>query len=132
MTETWLSSKVSYVADDARAIDGYVSLMVTRIGPRRPRKLYLQEWREKRGISQEQQADRVDTTKATISRFETGSRKPTTEMLAALADSLEIEPQDFYRHPDTPSADELLRNAPKAVKEQAITVLQAMIGRKAS
>jgi transcriptional regulator with XRE-family HTH domain len=112
-----------------------------RIGPRRPKKIYLAEWREKRGLTQKQLGERLDpiVTDMTVSRWEKaarGDRGPNTAQMnddvkAAVAEALDLEPEDLYRHPDTPSADELLRNAPQSIKEQAFKVIEALIGRRA-
>jgi transcriptional regulator with XRE-family HTH domain len=89
------------------------------------------EWREHRGLTQQQLADRLETNHENISRWENHQR-PIGEMVQlALAEALNIEPGDLWRHPDTPSADELLRNAPPAVRAQAIAVVQALILKRA-
>ena len=107
---------------------GTMSEMAPRIGPRRPRHLFLQEWREKRGLTQQQVADRVGTSSMTVSRWErqTGSHKPDIDVLAALAEAYQIEPQDFYHHPDTPNPEALLRDQPPEIKEQAINIIRAI------
>lgn len=102
--------------------------MVTRIGRRKPVKLhlYLAEWREAKGLTQAQLADRLDTTDVTVSRWETGKRSPDDPAKAAIAHALDIEVRDLYRHPGRPSADDLLRGQPKEVVEQAIRLIQAI------
>ena len=49
-----------------------------------------------------------------------------TNVLAALAEALAIEPQDIYRHPDQPSADALLRDQPPEIRDQAIKLINAI------
>jgi len=102
--------------------------MVTRIGARKPRKLYLREWRNHYGLTLEQLAGRLETSRETISRWENGHRLVNTDILAELADAIGhgLEPQDFYRHPAQPSADELLRQLPEEQKAAAWTVLESM------
>jgi hypothetical protein len=39
----------------------------TRIGPRRPRRIYLAEWREHRGLTQKALGDRLGVTDMTVS-----------------------------------------------------------------
>jgi transcriptional regulator with XRE-family HTH domain len=99
---------------------------VTRIGPRRPRRLYLAEWRSARGLTQAQLGDRIDVTDMTISRWERGTAQLNTGVMAAIAEALDIEPADLYRHPDQPSADALLRGQPQSVVDQAITIIEAI------
>lgn len=84
--------------------------MVTRIGLRKPPKLYLAEWREIDGITQERLALRVGTTKASISRWETGERDPTTKVLAALAYALKREIGDLFVDPARPRPSDILKN----------------------
>lgn len=102
--------------------------MASRIGPRRMRRLYFAEWREVRGLTQQQVADRLGTSAMTISRWErqAGSHKPNTDVLAALAETYQIEPQDFYHHPDRPSPESLLRDQPAEILEQAINIIRAI------
>jgi transcriptional regulator with XRE-family HTH domain len=103
-----------------------VSCMVTRIGPKLPPKLFIAEWREHRHLTQQQLADRIDSTKGTISRWENGERDVTVNALAALADALDCEVTDLYRSPDRPSADDLLRDLDDRARAQAIRVIQAL------
>lgn len=100
--------------------------MATRIGPRRPRRTYLSEWRENRGLTQQQLGDRLGVTDVTVSRWETGRALLNTNVLAAISEALNIEPQDMYRHPDQPSADALLRDQPVEIRDQAIKLIRAL------
>lgn len=98
----------------------------TRIGPKKPRKVFVAEWREHRGLTQKQLGERFNppVTDVAVSRWETGKRKPPLE---ALADALQLEsPADLYRHPDQPSADALLRGQPESVQRQAIAIIEAL------
>lgn len=100
--------------------------MATRIGPRRPRRTYLAEWRENRGLTQQQLGDRLGVTDVTVSRWETGRALLNTNVLAAISEALSIEPQDMYRHPDQPSADALLRDQTVEIRDQAIKLIRAL------
>jgi transcriptional regulator with XRE-family HTH domain len=100
--------------------------MPARIGPRRPFRLYIAEWRESRGLTQEALANRLGTSDVTVSRWETGKRLPDYNALSAIAEALDIDPFDLRRHPAQPSADALLRDQPKEVQEQAIKLIQAI------
>lgn len=108
--------------------------MPARIGPKRPFRLYIAEWRESRNLSQEQLGARIGPrgiSDVTVSRWETGKRKPDLNAQAAIAEALGIHIIDLWRHPDQPSADALLRDQPQEVKDQAIRLIEA-IRRKAS
>jgi transcriptional regulator with XRE-family HTH domain len=100
-----------------------------RIGPQRPRRVYLAEHRQARGLTQRQLAERLGVTDITVSRWELGRALLNTDVMAAIAEAFgDMEPQDLYRHPDTPSADALLRDQPAEVQDQAIRVIKAIIG----
>lgn len=100
--------------------------MPARIGPKRPLRLYLAEWRESKQLTQQQVADRLGASDVTISRWETGERKPDLSAQAAFAEALGIDVFDLRRHPDQPSADALLRDQPQEIRDQAIKLIQAI------
>ncbi len=100
--------------------------MPTRIGPRRTIRLFIAEWRDEKGLTQQQLADRLGTSDVTVSRWETRKRQCDTDAQQAIAEALGIEWQDLFRHPDRPSADALLRDQPQEVVEQAIRLIQAI------
>lgn len=100
--------------------------MPVRIGPRRPPRIFLAEWREARGLSQERLGERLGVSKMTVSRWERNVASVNINVMSALAESLDIEPRDLFRHPDTPSADALLRNQPESIVDQAIAVIGAL------
>jgi len=100
--------------------------MADRIGPKRPFRLFLAEWRESKGLSQEALGGRLGVTDVTVSRWETGKRRPDLSAQAAIAEALGIEIVDLFRHPDQPSADAMLRDQPREVQEQAIRLIQAL------
>lgn len=101
--------------------------MVTRIGPKQPRRQYLRQWRDHRGLTQQQLADRLDTDKGQISNWESGKRGMSAGVLQALAEALDIEEGYLFRDPACPSADELLRRASPEQRAQAISVIEALL-----
>ncbi len=105
--------------------------MVTRIGPKTPRRNFLAKWRQKRELTQEQLADRLGTYKGQVSNWEGGKRALTFDVQAALAEALDIEPQDLFRDPDRPSADELLRDASPQLYKEAIEIIKVLVSRRA-
>ena len=64
----------------------------------------------------------------TVSRWETGERRPDIDTLAAITEALghNLEARDLYRHPDQPSADDLLRGQPQDVVENAMKMIVAI------
>lgn len=118
--------------DDSGLHRAYHARVVTRIGPKQPRRNFLAKWRLKRELTQEQLADRVGTHKAQVSNWENNKRAMSFAVQSALAEALDIEPSDLFRDPDRPSADELLRDAsPETVKE-AIEIIRVLVSRRAS
>lgn len=100
--------------------------MVARIGPKKPVRLYIAEWRQFRDLTQEALANRVGTTKGTVSRWEKGSRDILVGALAAIAEALQCDPQDLYRDPNKPSVDELLRDMNAGTRENALKIIRAL------
>lgn len=62
---------------------------------------FIKEWRQYRNLTQQQVADRIESTKATVSRIENGRTKYRQESLEALAFALGCEPADLFRPPKT-------------------------------
>lgn len=112
-----------------------------RIGPRRPRRIFLEEWRKARGLSQKALGERFDpaVSNVTVGRWERAARgergddasQMNDDVRAAVAEALDIEVEDLYRHPDQPSADALLRNADEPTRDAAFKMLEGLVGRKA-
>jgi len=61
----------------------------------------LKDWREARGISQRDLADKSGVGYASIARIETGRQDPTVGMLERLAKALDIDVVDFFTTPKT-------------------------------
>lgn len=109
--------------------------MVTRIGPSKPFRHFLKEWREKRGLTQQQLADRLPvgkdgkpTGKDQISRWETGKRGMTMDVQVALSEALPLDsPGDLFRDPNQPSADELLRRVPPEQRDKIISIFASVV-----
>lgn len=55
----------------------------------------IKVWREYRGLTQQQLADKVKISKAYLSQIETGKRKGSTENLSAIAKALDISLDDI-------------------------------------
>jgi transcriptional regulator with XRE-family HTH domain len=102
-------------------------VMIARIGPKQPLRHYLREWRELRGLTQPQLAERLDTSKDQISRWESNKRGMTAAVMQALAEALQIEPGDLFRDPAQPSADELLREATPEQRRLAFELVEAVL-----
>jgi len=108
--------------------------MVTKIGPSRPVRHFLKEWRKHRGLTQQQLADRLPsgddgkpTGKDVVSRWERNERGISMDVQAALAEALSITPADLFRDPAMPSADDLLRNASAEKRRAIFAVIETMM-----
>lgn len=100
--------------------------MADRIYARRKPHLYLAEWREKKGLTQQQLADRLGASDVTISRWETGRRRPNLDAQEAISEALGIEAVDLRRHPSQPSADALLRDQPPEIVDMVLKQILAI------
>lgn len=98
--------------------------MPARIGPKSPRRVFLKEWREEKGLTQEQLGLRLGVTGTSVHRWEKSRAQLSTPVMAAIEDALGLAPGALFRHPDTPSADDLLRGAPPEVVNQAFEYLK--------
>lgn len=116
----------------------------SRIGPRRPLYIFLQEWREKRGLSQKALGLRFDppVTDVTVSRWEKAARgergdgtsQMNDDVKAAIAEALDIEVADLYRNPNQPSPDELFRLLQDATPDQRTQIrgyIEGVVGKRA-
>lgn len=104
-----------------------------RIHPRRPARLFIREWREHFRLTQEQLGARMGpegVSGVTVGRWEAWpadeGRAPDINVQAALAEAMGILPRDLFRHPDQPSADDLLRGQPADVVDTALRMLRAL------
>ena len=98
--------------------------------PKPPRVIYIREWRELRGMTQDQLADLLEMNRSQISNWESGARRPLFANQIALAKALGVSPQDLFRHPNDLSLDDLLRGAHPDVKRQAFGIVKALLENK--
>ena len=110
--------------------------MVIRIGQKsaRPRRTYFKEWREHRGLTQEQLAERLGTGKSAVSKMETGKSKYNQSSLEAWADALSCSPADLISRPPPTGKEseeealaDLLGNASPEERQKAVAVVTAML-----
>ena len=88
---------------------------------------YLREWREHRGWSQRQLAERVGIPKSVISRYETGDRRIHLGMLFRLMAALEIKPAQFFAPPGEPSADAVIANESPDQRRRIVAILESLV-----
>jgi transcriptional regulator with XRE-family HTH domain len=78
--------------------------MSQRIGyrPKRARRrTFVKQWREYRGLTQDDLAERLETSKASISRIEAGQQAYTQDFLEACADALRTDPASLLMRDPT-------------------------------
>lgn len=103
--------------------------MAKRVQPRfksaRPT-YFFREWRKFRGLTQEQLAERVGVSSATISQLEAGKQGFTDNTLEALAAELHCGPGDLLmRNPmDTAAPWSIWENIKPERREQALEILK--------
>lgn len=91
----------------------------------------IKYYREQKGYTQEQLADKLGITKGYISRVENNKERPNLEFLANVADALGVHVKDFFDDDyDTPAPPELKEIGAewiilnKELKEEGFTVEQ--------
>jgi transcriptional regulator with XRE-family HTH domain len=87
-------------------------------------KLYIRRWMEKRGLSQERLAERLDCKQATVSRLLSGKMQMTLEWMVAIALALNIEVRALYEDPDAEDAAAIFSKLPEDKRQQAIEFLK--------
>jgi transcriptional regulator with XRE-family HTH domain len=75
---------------------------------------------KRENLTQRRLAERLDCQEGTISKLLNGQMEMTQSWLAGIATAMNREVTDLYRHPDQPSADELLRRLPQEKREEAL------------
>ena len=96
---------------------------------RPPSPTFIRQWREHRGLSLERLADRLSTTKASLSRIERGLQPYSQPLLEALAEALICSPADLLmRNPADPDGIwSIWDNIPEVDRPRAVAVLRAML-----
>jgi transcriptional regulator with XRE-family HTH domain len=68
-----------------------IKKVVPRPKPAQFRRTFIRHWREHRGLTLEQLAERVGTTHASLSRIERGKQPYTQPLLEAVAEALQTD-----------------------------------------
>jgi transcriptional regulator with XRE-family HTH domain len=99
--------------------------------PHKRRPTFIREWRKYRGLSQDQVAERVGLSQATVARVERGDIAYTQPVLEAVADALGCAPADLIMR--DPSAQgsiwTIWDQIPVQERDQAARVLETFIKR---
>ncbi|MFI4932989.1 MAG: helix-turn-helix domain-containing protein [Caulobacterales bacterium] len=97
---------------------------------------YLLAWREKRGLTQAQLAEKVGTTGAVISLLESGGRPLSDKWLRRIAPVLDIRPGWLYDvHPDENASDDIFQiwpQIPPADRAHVLEIVRTFASKRAS
>jgi transcriptional regulator with XRE-family HTH domain len=109
--------------------------MPKRIGfqkERNRRRTYIKAWREYRGLTQDQLADLLETSTASVSRIESGQQAYTQDFLEACADALSADPASLLTR--APTDDEavwsLWDKAQPFERELIVKIATAILGER--
>lgn len=90
-----------------------------------PRRHYIAEWSEKRGVKQADIVREIGADKGSVSRWFVAGIIPTEKYLKPLADFLQVdEVVDLFRHPDDDWLAKMFRDKTEEQKEAAIQMLK--------
>lgn len=98
--------------------------MVARIGPNKPIKVFLREWRQHFRLSQDELAARLNTSKATVSRKENQKRGYDVGYIAAVAEVLGREFTEMFCDPARPTQADLLRDMPEPDRTRIVAFIE--------
>jgi transcriptional regulator with XRE-family HTH domain len=104
--------------------------MVTRIGQRRRGHLYIKEWMDLRGLSDERLAQRLEVGRETVWRWRVEQHRLNPEKIAALASALDIEPEELWRLPSRPSLDAIIKDAPDELQATAADIVRRLVAKQ--
>lgn len=76
-------------------------MLKRRPAPPKRRRTFLREWREYRGLTQEQAAERFDISQGQLSRIERGDTPYNQDFIEKAADAYRCEPADLIMRDPT-------------------------------
>lgn len=74
-----------------------------------PSPIYIAEWRERIGLTQEQVAERLGIGRDQVSRMESGDRRVLAVQMGDIARALECEISDLFRKPPSHSGPRVVK-----------------------
>lgn len=101
------------------------------------RRQYFREWREKRGLTQEQLAERIGKSRGLVAQLESNRTNYTGDTLEALAVALRCEPWDLLnvnpsKEREVVDITDLLREATPEQRAEALGYIRGLVGRRAN
>lgn len=88
-----------------------LNAMTTKTKKDTRRYLYLTEWRDHAELTDAVWAERIGVSRETIWRWQKEQWRLDPGKIKKLADSIGIEPEQFWRPPGRPSIDAILKDA---------------------
>lgn len=88
----------------------------------------IAEARNRAGLTQGELAEKVKCDRATISRIETGNRKPSMRMLYKIADALDVDPSYFVGGESKPNSLNAIVKDIQDIKEKMHYITVPIIG----
>jgi transcriptional regulator with XRE-family HTH domain len=82
---------------------------------------------EKRELTDERLAGRLNVERETVNRWRNYPQRLSLPRIEEIAEALELDPADLWRHPDRPSADALLRDASDDVQAKAVEMIGILL-----
>lgn len=100
---------------------------ITRIGRKKPVRLFIHEWMKHRDKTQVDIANRLEVgSTGTISKKLAKPEKMSVEWLAKFAWALDVEVEDLYRDPNRPTQEDLLRDLDANQKTVVIEMIKGL------
>lgn len=96
---------------------------------RRPDYLYIKEWFDARGMSDEKVAEVLGVARETVWRRRTEQHRLNPKKIAELAAAIGIEPEQFYRPPGEESIDAMLKGKPADLRSTAADIVRRLVGK---
>lgn len=118
-------------SDWATEFNGRMATKRPILQKRQFRKTFLRQWREHRGLTLEQLADRIETTASHLSMLERGMRGYTQNTLEAIADALNTDaPSLLIRDPSKDDAIwSVWEHAKPGDRQKIVQIAKTITGR---
>jgi DNA-binding Xre family transcriptional regulator len=113
---------------DALGNGAYCTAMVTKIRKSVRGHLYIEEWMEFRGLSDEKLANRIGVARETVTRWRGQQHRLNPGKMAAIASALDCEPEELWRPPERPSLDAMVKNATEELQNTAADIVRRLVG----
>lgn len=118
---------MTVLARDFGLGESYVTEMVTKPTKRTPRRLFLKEWLEFRGMSVATAASRLGIERESLHRWIRQQHRLTPDKISQLANLLQIEPEELWRPPNQVSFDAILADKPEEIRRMALEMIQLLL-----